>query len=95
MAVKLIAKYDPFSSKHILKYGNPGNGHTFYMSFFTYEQFIEIMAAQVISTILKELKSSTYYSISVDSTPDIIPNIDQLSFVVRYVNSNAAVYYVI
>lgn len=56
------------------------------MSFFTFEQFIKIMAEQVLSTIVDELKSSTYYSISIDSTPDI-SNIDQLSFVIRYVNS--------
>ncbi|XP_025195655.1 zinc finger MYM-type protein 1-like [Melanaphis sacchari] len=72
--------------QNILKYGNPGKGNTSYMSFFTYEQFIKIMAEKVITTIVEELKSSTYFSISVDSTPDI-SNIDQLSFVVRYVNS--------
>lgn len=86
MAMKLIAEYDPFLSKHILNYGNPGKGNTSYMSFFTYEQFIKIMAEKVISTIVEELKSSTYFSISVDSTPDI-SNVDQLSFVIRYVNS--------
>ncbi|XP_008185930.1 zinc finger MYM-type protein 1-like [Acyrthosiphon pisum] len=86
MAMKLIAEYDPFLSKHILNYGNPGKGNTSYMSFFTYEQFIKIMAEKVISTIVEELKSSTYYSISVDSTPDM-SNVDQLSFVIRYVNS--------
>ncbi|XP_029341219.1 uncharacterized protein LOC115033197 [Acyrthosiphon pisum] len=86
MAMKLIAEYDPFLSKHILNYGNPGKENTSYMSFFTYEQFIKIMAEKVICTIVEELKSSTYYSISVDSTPDI-SNVDQLSFVIRYVNS--------
>jgi len=85
MAMKLIAEYYHFLSKHIiLKYGK---GNTSYMSFFTYEQFIKIMAEKVISTIVEELESSTYYSISIDSTPDL-SNIDQLSLiVVRYVNS--------
>lgn len=68
MAMKLIAEYDPFLSEHLLKYGNPGKGNTSYMSFFTYEQFIKIMAEKVISTIVAELKMSTYYSISIDST---------------------------
>jgi len=86
-AMKLIAEYDPFLSKHILKYGNPGKGHTSsYMKFYTYEQFIEIMAEQVISTKAEKLKCSTYYSIRIDSTSDI-SNVDQLSFVIRYVNS--------
>lgn len=86
MPMKLIAEYDPFLSEHILKFGNPGKGHISYMSFFTYEQFIKIMSEQVINTIVAELKSSTYYSISIDSTPDV-SNIDQLSFVIRYINS--------
>lgn len=60
MAMKLTAEYDPFLSKHILKYKNSGKGNTSYMSFFTYEQFIKIMAEKVINTIVKELKSSTY-----------------------------------
>lgn len=37
-----------------------------------------------MKTIVKELKSAKYYSISVDSTPDL-SHVDQLTFIVRYV----------
>lgn len=72
---------------HFYQTINPGKGHTSYMSFFTYEQFIKIITDQVINTIVEELKSSIYYSISIDSTPDV-SNVDQLSFVIliRYIH---------
>nr|XP_023013761.1 zinc finger MYM-type protein 1-like [Leptinotarsa decemlineata] len=41
------------------------------------------MGHQVLSQIISELEKAKYYSISVDSTPDI-SHIDQLTFVVRY-----------
>nr|XP_023014929.1 zinc finger MYM-type protein 1-like [Leptinotarsa decemlineata] len=41
------------------------------------------MGHQVLSQIISELKKAKYYSISVDSTPDI-SHVDQLTFVVRY-----------
>jgi hypothetical protein len=45
------------------------------------------MSEKVINTIVDEIKSSKYFSISIDSTPDI-SHTDQLSFVIRYVLSN-------
>ena len=42
------------------------------------------MATKVRNSIIEEVKHSKYYSIIVDSTPDI-SHVDQLSFVVRYV----------
>lgn len=44
------------------------------------------MSRQVLNTIIQEVKASRYFSISVDSTPDI-SHIDQLSFSVRYINN--------
>lgn len=87
MMMELLAEYDPLLSEHISKYGNPGKGNTSYLSFSTYEQFIKIMSEKVINTIVDEIKSSKYFSISIDSTPDI-SHTDQLSFVIRYVLSN-------
>ncbi|CAG9790403.1 unnamed protein product [Diatraea saccharalis] len=42
------------------------------------------MGERVLKTIVKELESAKYYSISVDSTPDL-SHVDQLTFIVRYV----------
>lgn len=45
------------------------------------------MANKVTNEIINEVKSAKYFSITVDSTPDML-HVDQLSFVVRYVDSN-------
>lgn len=87
MALELIAEFDPFLSKHIKKYGNSGKGNVSYISYHTYEQFINIMSKKVRDTIIQEVKNAKYFFISVDSTPDIA-HVDQLSLVVRYVDSN-------
>jgi len=86
MALELLAEFDPFLSNHLETYGNPGKGNTLYISYNIYEQFINIMSKQVLNTIIQEGKASRYFSISVDSTPDI-SHIDQLSSCVRYVNN--------
>lgn len=87
MAIELISEFDPFLAQHIKKFGNQGKGHTSYTSFHTYEQFIIIMANKVTDKIIKEVQNARYYSISVDSTPDISHK-DQLSFIIRYVSEN-------
>jgi hypothetical protein len=82
--LELIAQYDPFLSSHLAKYGNQGRGRPSYLSSTICEEIIEIMGNQVLAVIVKELQQSKYFSLSVDSTPDI-SHIDQLTVVVRYV----------
>ena len=41
------------------------------------------MSHKIHALIVDEVKSSGYFSLSVDSTPDL-PHIDQLSVVLRY-----------
>nr|XP_047134219.1 uncharacterized protein LOC124812142 [Hydra vulgaris] len=84
MSLELIAQFDPFLAQHIEKFGNKGKGSTSYLSFNKYEQFISIMADNVIQQMVKEIKEAKYFSISIESTPDI-SHVDQLSFIFRYV----------
>ncbi|XP_050064958.1 zinc finger MYM-type protein 1-like [Aphis gossypii] len=84
MSMELIAHFDPFLASHISKYGNKGKGSTTCLSFHTYEQFITLMSDKVLENIIKEVQTAKYFSVVVDSTPDI-SNSDQLSFVQRYV----------
>jgi hypothetical protein len=46
------------------------------------------MASKILTQIKDEIKISKYYSIIVDSTPDI-SHIDQLIFVIRYIQADA------
>ena len=49
-----------------------------------------ILAEQVKSTIINEIKNAKYFSISVDSTPDI-SHVDQLTIIVRYLKDDIIV----
>lgn len=82
--LELISEYDPILKEHIKKYGGAGSGTTSYLSPSTCDEFIHIMGKRVLQEIIKEVKASRYYSISVDSTPDVA-HIDQLTFIIRYV----------
>ncbi|XP_050530959.1 zinc finger MYM-type protein 1-like [Daktulosphaira vitifoliae] len=81
--LELLSEYDSFLKDHIKTYGNKGHGITSYLSANICEEFIELMGKQIFFYIIKELKKSKYYSICVDSTPDV-SHTDQLVFVVRY-----------
>jgi len=86
-SLELLAKFDPFLAKHIETHGNKGRGHVSYLSSTICDEFILIMGNEVIKRIVDELKLSKYYSIIVDSTPDV-SKIDQLTLIVRYILPN-------
>ncbi|XP_048512595.1 zinc finger MYM-type protein 1-like [Athalia rosae] len=75
---------------HTKKYGNRGKGNTSYLSANICNEFISIMGKQVLMKIVDELKAAKYFSISVDSTPDL-SHVDQLTVIVRYVNDGIPV----
>lgn len=83
--IETIAKFDPFLNEHIKKHGNPGKGHQSYLSATICDEFIRLMGNTVLQKITAEIKSNKYFSIIVDSTPDISHS-DQLSIIIRYVN---------
>lgn len=87
MLLEVIAEFDPFLAKHITECGNPGSGHTSYLSSTICNEFIEMMAKKVTKKIVEEIKSGKYFSIIVDSTPDI-SHVDQLSFIIRYIQED-------
>ena len=66
-----------------MKYGNAGKGNPSYLSKSTCDEFIQLMAQKVHALIVDEVKFSCYFSLLVDSTPDLSHN-DQLSAVFRY-----------
>ena len=82
--LELIAKFDPFLAQHINRNANQGRGHTSYLSKTICEEFIDLMANRVQEQIITEVKAAKYFSVSVDSTPDIT-HVDQLTCILRYV----------
>ena len=82
--LELLAEYDTFLAEHIQKRVNKGKGHVSYFSSTVCEEFIDAIATKVLNIIISEIKQAKYYSVSVDSTPDIA-NVDQLTIIFRYV----------
>ena len=83
--LELIAKFDPFLHAHINRHGNKGTGHPSYLSKTSFEEVIQLLAEKVLEEIMKEIKEAGYFSVSVDSTPDVA-KVDQLTVIVRYVS---------
>jgi hypothetical protein len=81
--IELIAQFDPFLENHLKEYGNAGRGIPSYLSSTIVEELIELMAKKVRSTIVSQIRQAKYFSVSVDSTPDI-SHVDQLTVIVRY-----------
>ena len=85
--LEVIAKFDPFLASHIERHGGKGSGSTTYLSKTICDELLQVMAQKLESSIIAEVKTAKYFSISVDSTPDI-SNVDQLTFILRYVLPN-------
>lgn len=86
MCVELLAQYDPFLCEHLKRYAERGSGHVNYLSSTIYEEIIQIMGDMVLNKIVDEVKQAKYFSLIIDSTPDV-SHTDQLAIVIRYVHS--------
>ena len=82
--IELIAKFDPFMADHLARYGNKGRGVPSYLSSTTVDELVLQLEGQVKMKIKEEVVQAKYFSIVVDSMPDV-SNTDQLTFIVRYV----------
>lgn len=87
MCAELLSEYDSFLAKHLLKYGGKGKGSTSYISRTTCEEVVTLMAEAVKDAIIQEVKLAKYFSLIIDSMPDI-SHTDQLTVVIRYVLEN-------
>lgn len=81
--LELIFKFDPFLQKHFKLHANQDHRHVFYLPKDICEEFIHMMANKVRNEIVNQIKRAKYFSLIVDSTPDI-SHVDQLSIVFRY-----------
>ncbi|CAH1104538.1 unnamed protein product [Psylliodes chrysocephalus] len=87
--IELLAKFNPILQQHLFNYANKGTGNVSYLSTKICDEFVKILGNNVRTAIINELKDAKYYSIIVDSTPDIA-HIDQLTVVIGYVNKNGS-----
>ena len=82
--LELLAEYDTFLAEFIQKRVNKDKRHVSYFSSTVCEEFIDVIATKVLDIIVSEIKQAKYYSVSVDSIPDIT-NVDHLTIIFRYV----------
>lgn len=83
-ALKFLSEFDPFLRTHIDKHANLGTGHTNYLSSTICDEFIKLMGDRIRQDIIKEIIEAKFFSLIIDSTPDI-SHIDQLTVVIRYI----------
>ena len=81
--LELLSQFDPFLAEHIRRYGSKEKSQVSHLSSTICEALIKLLSDRVKAKIVAEIKKAKYYSISIDSTPDIA-HIDQLSIVIRY-----------
>lgn len=85
-----LSEFDSFLAEHLKRCGNKGSGHVSYLSHSIVDEFILLMAKTIEISFINEVKSAIYYSLILDSTPDI-SHIDQLTFILRYVLPNGKI----
>ena len=79
-----------FLADHIRRFGKFGKGVPSYLSSTICNEFVQLMAKEVTTKIANEVKKPKYYSITVDSTPDVT-HVDQLTFIIRNVQNDGTV----
>ena len=88
--MELFGKFDPFLADHIARFGNQGSGYPSYLSYATMVETVSILGNELRENIVAPIKESKYYSIIVDSTPDVA-HVDELTLVVRYIENGKPV----
>ena len=81
--VKLLGKYDAVLAKHLCE----APARQIYLSPKIQNDFISSIGKEILNSIISEVHQARFYGIVMDSTLDIA-HMDQLSFSVRYVDSN-------
>ncbi|GBO04649.1 hypothetical protein AVEN_224528-1 [Araneus ventricosus] len=83
--IQYLSEFDSFLKNHLERYENAGSGNVSYLSHSVCDEFIALMENEVKQHLIAEVKEAMYYSIIVDSTPDVT-HIDQLTFILRFVD---------
>lgn len=86
-AVHMMAESDPVLEEHLARMNTEDKTTVTYLSPQTQNEFIEILGNHVRRSIVDSVKEAKYFTLMLNSTPDI-PHRDQTSQVLRYVVIN-------
>ena len=80
--LKLLSNYSAVINEHIFGTQLSKKGMITYLSPAIQNELIELLNKKVKHLILEEIKTAKYFSILLDSTPDV-SHIDQMAFIAR------------
>lgn len=81
--VQLLARYDPVLEAHLKNISNQRNH---YLSKTIQNEMINLIADNIVGSILSDIQKAPFFSIILDTTQDI-SKIDQLSIIIRYITN--------
>ena len=85
--VEMLSKYDPVLKEHLMRLKQSTcklKASVSYLAPKTQNEFIHVLANHVKEKLVMDIKSSRYFGMMFDSTPDT-SHTDQMSQVIRYV----------
>ena len=88
--LKLFANYSTVINEHIFGTQLSKKDMTTYLSPTIQNELIELLGKKVKDLILEEIKTAKYFSILLDSTPDV-SHIDQMTFIVLDTSKSTAI----
>ncbi|XP_050065711.1 zinc finger MYM-type protein 1-like [Aphis gossypii] len=82
--IEMSAKFDPVILEHVNRIKNKET-HVHYLGYEIQDELIKMMAAEVKQRIIDSIKTAKYFSIIMNTTPDISHN-EQLTILIRIIN---------
>lgn len=83
--VELMAKFDPVMKQHVSRVESGAGSHIHYLGKTIQNELIDTISSRIIKRIVEDIKTSKYFSIILDCTPDLSHK-EQLSVIVRIVS---------